>query len=154
MPRHFMLYWKPATVEHHLACDFLLRNAGSSQLARVDPGDTLWIVTTAEGDLLGLAGRLCVGAVVSLAEARRRLGTDDLWPSPFHALARPGSAEPMRGISLEDIAADLKFTGSAIDCLTVARDGSVNPIELKTMLELSPDSAALLERVWLRNSTL
>ena len=99
MSRHFMLYWRPETVEWHLAHNYLLENAGSNQLDRVAPGDTLWIVTTGESYSLGLAGRLIVGEVVSLAEARWRLGIDDLWQSRYHALAAPGTAERMRGVN-------------------------------------------------------
>ena len=152
MTRHFILYWRPETVEHHLACDFLLRNAGSSQLGRVGVDDALWIVTTGEGDELGLAGRLRVGAVVTLAEAKRLLGTEDLWPSPLHALSPPGAAEPMRGVTLAGVAADLRFVGEAVERFVVTGDGEVHPRQLITMLEVTPESAAVLERLWLKSS--
>ena len=152
MARHFMLYWRPETVERHLACDFLLRNAGSNQLDRVNAGDTLWIVTTGESYQLGLAGRLRVGSVVNLAEAKRRLGTEDLWGARFHALASPSTAQKMRGLSLAEVAAALRFVGGAIERLTVKDAGEVHPSELRTMLELSAQSAALLERLWLLTS--
>ncbi len=84
---------KPSSVTWRLP--YLLTNAGSSQLSCVLPGDVLWIVTTGESHSLGLAGRLRVGEIVTLMEARRRLLTDDLWPSPYHALAQPGTAELM-----------------------------------------------------------
>ncbi len=151
MSHHFMLYWKPETVEHHLARDFLLTNAGSSQLHCLQAGDVLWIVTTGEADTLGLAGRLSVGQVVSLEEARRRLGTDDLWLSRYHALAGRGTAELMRGVSLTDFAGQLIFADDGAPGLTVT-DGSVRPKELKKMRTLSAESAALLERTW-REST-
>jgi len=147
MAHHFMLYWRPETVEQHLACDFLLRNAGSNQLHEVQAGDVLWIVTTGEADTLGLAGRLSVGEVVSLAEAQKLLGTNDLWPSRYHALATQGTAEPMRGIGLVDIADYLTLADNGASRLTV-RDGSVQLEELRKMRVLSGDSAALLEQVW------
>jgi hypothetical protein len=152
MSRHFLLYWRPETVEFHLACDYLLRNAGSNQLERVNAGDTLWIVTTGESYQLGLAGRLRVGAVVTLAEATTRLGTADLWPSRLQALAAPGTAEPMRGVNLAEVAPDLTFVDSVVNKLVVKNDGQVNPQLLKTMLELSSGSAAMLERLWLLTS--
>src|SRR5687767_14948375 len=109
MSRHFMLYWKPETVDRHLNENYLLNHAGSNQLDRVSPGDVLWIVTIAEADELGLAGRLQVGEVVGIDEARVRLNRDDLWHSRYHALAAPNTAAPMRGISLYDTAEQLRF---------------------------------------------
>ncbi len=111
----------------------------------------LWIVTTGEADTPGLAGRLSVGEVVSLTEAQKRLGTNNLWPSRYHALAKQGTAELMRGIGLVDVAEQLTFADNGAIGLTV-RDGSVCLEELKQIRTLSAGSAALLERTW-REST-
>lgn len=147
MARHFMLYWRLETVEWHLAHDYLLENAGSNQLDHASPGDTLWIVTTGEADSLGLAGRLVVGEVVSLDEARRRLGVDKLWPSRYHALAAPGTTEPMRGVSLLDVAGQLRFDDAAASELTII-DDRVQLEELTQMRVLSAESVSLLTRAW------
>ena len=144
-----MLYWRPETVERHLNENYLLNHAGSNQLHRVSPGDVLWIVTTGEADELGLAGRLKVGAVVSLAEAQIRLGRRDLWSSEYHALAAPGSARRMSGISLIEIAGELRFTdpGSPAQ-LIVSASGGVDPVQLRRMRALDDRSAVILSEAY------
>jgi len=104
----------------------------------------LWIVTTGEADELGLAGRLKVGAVVSLAEAQFRLGRIDLWPSDYHALAAPGTAQRMCGISLIEIAGELRFTDAGGWKLYLAPHGGVDAAQLRRMRALDSRSASLL----------
>lgn len=74
MSRNFLLYWRPETVEQHLNENYLLNHAGSNQLNRVVASDVLWIVTTGEADEVGLAGRLCVGAVVKSCRSAAAIG--------------------------------------------------------------------------------
>lgn len=144
-----MLYWRSDTVERHLNENYLLNHAGSNQLNRVSQGDVLWIVTTGEADELGLAGRLKVGAVVSLAEAQIRLGRRDLWSSEYHALAAPGSARRMCGISLIEIADQLRFTDpGGQKQLLVSAGGGVDPVQLRRMRALDNRSAAILSEVF------
>lgn len=151
MARHFLLYWLPETVERHLNEDYRLDHAGSNQLDRVVPGDILWIVTTGEADELGLAGKLQVGEVVSLIEARRRLGRNDLWESRWHALAAPGTARKMCGISLFDSASELRFVDDGASQLMVSAHGGVAPEELRRMRELGSESGRLLSRLFARH---
>lgn len=143
-----MLYWRPETVEAHLNENYLLNHAGSNQLNRVETGDVLWIVTTGEADELGLAGRLRVGAVVSLAEAKRRLGRRDLWASRFHALAAAGTVRRMCGASLIDVACELRFVDAGADRLFVSAHGGVTAEQLRTMRELDAASAGVLSGVF------
>lgn len=148
MARNFLLYWLPETVESHLNQNYLLNHAGSNQLNRAAAGDMLWIVTTGEADELGLAGRLQVGAVVSLAEAQRRLGRNDLWASRYHALAAPGSARRMCGLSLIEIAHELRFIDAGATQLFVSARGGVTSEQLRTMRELDDFSSRLLSDVY------
>jgi hypothetical protein len=143
-----MLYWRPETVEVHLNENYLLNHAGSNQLDQVSAGDVLWIVTTGEADELGLAGRLRVGAVVSLAEAQRRLGRDNLWTSRYHALAAPGTARRMCGASLIDVARELRFVDAGTDRLFVSAHGGVTAEQLRAMRELNAASAGLFSAVF------
>jgi hypothetical protein len=55
----------------------------------------------------------------------------------------------MRGINLAGIATDLTYVNDSMNRLMVEGDGQVNPQQLKTMLELSPGSAQILERLWI-----
>ncbi len=143
-----MLYWLPETVESHLNENYLLNHAGSNQLNGVAAGDVLWIVTTGEADELGLAGRLKVGAVVSLAEAKRRLGREDLWASRYHALAAPGMTRRMCGLSLIEIAQDLRFVDQGASQLFVSAQGGVSVEQLRRMRELAAFSSRLLAEVY------
>lgn len=148
MPQNFMLYWRPETVDSHLNENYLLNHAGSNQLNRVSAGDVLWIVTTGEADELGLAGRLKVGSVVSLAEAKRRLGRSDLWSSDYHALAAPGTARRMCGVGLLDIAHELRFVDPGANRLLLNPHGGVDPGQLRLMRILDDRSAALLSEAF------
>ena len=148
MSRNFLLYWLPETVESHLNENYQLNHAGSNQLNRAAAGDVLWIVTTGEADELGLAGRLEVGAVVSLEEAMRRLGRNDLWAARWHALAAPGTARRMFGMSLIDVAAELRFIDEGADRLVVSNHGGVSAVQLRRMRELDGQSSRLLSAVF------
>lgn len=148
MSRNFMLYWRPETVERHLNENYLLNHAGSNQLNRVAEGDVLWIVTTGEADELGLAGRLRVGEVVSLAEAKRRLGRCDLWASRYHALAAEETARRMCGASLINIACELRFVDAGADRLFISAHGGVSAEQLRAIRELDADSARLLSAIF------
>lgn len=148
MSRNFMLYWRPETVERHLNENYLLNHAGSNQLNRVAADDILWIVTTGEADELGLTGKLRVGEVVSLEEAKRRLGRNDLWASRYHALAAPGTARRMCGASLIDVAHELQFVDSGAPWLFVSAHGGVSSEQLRAMRELDVASAGLFSAVF------
>jgi hypothetical protein len=148
MSRNFLLYWLPETVERHLNENYLLNHAGSNQLNRAAAGDVLWIVTTGEADELGLAGRLQVGAVVSLAEARRRLGRNGLWASRWHAIASAGTVRRMCGSSLIDVAHQLRFVDTGATQLFVSAHGGVSSDQLRRMRELDGASSRLLSRTF------
>ncbi len=154
IPRNFLLYWLPETVERHLNENYLLNHAGSNQLNRVAVGDVLWIVTTGEADELGLAGRLRVGAVVSLAEAQRQLGRRDLWASAYHAIAVPGTARRMCGASLIDIADELRFVDSGADRLVISNRGGASADQLRRMRELDARSSRLLSAVFNQSQSM
>jgi len=147
MPKNFLLFWLPETVEFHLSCNYLLRNVGSSQIQGVSGGDTLWIVTLSEGFELELAGRLLVGEVVPRIVAEQRLRTTDLWHSEFHALARRGTAERMKGVSLGFDAQELRFVDGQPDRFLI-HNGQINPDQLKRMRELDSRSVQLMEEIW------
>jgi hypothetical protein len=148
MSRHFLLYWLPETVERHLNENYLLNHAGSNQLNRAAAGDVLWIVTTGEADELGLAGKLKVGAVVSLAEAKRRLGRNDLWTSRWHALAAAGTARRMCGSSLIDVAHQLRFVDTGATQLFVSAHGGVSSDQLRKMRVIDEESTRLLSQIF------
>src|SRR5687768_16440199 len=103
----FLVYWKPDTVEDSSS---LLKHAGSNQLDRVAPGDTLWITTAWKGDL-HLVGRIKVGRRATQKEAERALGVDRLWEAEHHILAEPGTEMPAVRVRLSDEVSRLRFLG-------------------------------------------
>jgi hypothetical protein len=151
MARHFLGYWKPATAESELARRGPFDHTASDQLWKLEDGDVLWIVTVRSGVLV-LLGRLIVDRVCDQAKAARilrRKSLWDLWDADYHAIARKGTAEPLREVSLTRIADKLRFESSWNDRLQL-KDGQVSPEQLQSMRRLSVDSAALIERAWSR----
>jgi hypothetical protein len=148
MPRNFLVYWRPQTVEYQFRLNIPLDHAGSEQFdKRVQPGDTLWMVTSRDG-VLFLLGRLIVGAgPMTRAAAIRRLGRTNLWDATRHVVAADETAAPLQQIALNGVAADLAFQSARAPRLRVM-NGRVNPQSLQRMRELRPESVALLSGIW------
>jgi hypothetical protein len=145
--RDFLAYWKPSTLELELAAGGPLNHAASNQYARVDIGDTVWIVTVVEGRLR-LVGRLTVGSIVDQDGAIQALGKPNLWPADRHILPPRDAAHEVSNKDIHHLAQELRFVSAGgKDRLAFGADGSVNPQQLQTMRVLSPDSVALLREV-------
>src|SRR4051794_16292224 len=56
-PRHFLLYWRPATADEVLAGGLPCRYAASNQFGRLEKEDIVWAVTCREGSLRLVARR-------------------------------------------------------------------------------------------------
>jgi hypothetical protein len=152
VPNQYLQYWKPSTAEVELQADSLFTHSGSGQIRDLAPDDVLWTVTAWPGGWLTLLGRLIVGQVVDQDRARALLGTNNVWDAPFHAIAKPGSAEPLREIDLSDIAAELRFE-SKHDRLRVSA-GRVDAAQLQSMRQLTPGAADLLESRWFEEAEI
>ncbi|NUN96363.1 MAG: DUF3883 domain-containing protein [Candidatus Omnitrophica bacterium] len=124
----------------------MLDHIAGQQLKRVAAGDTVWIITYYAGEIC-LRGRIVVEKVTDFEGAARYLGTSDLWESDYHLLAKPGTEEPLDDIPLSDCVADLRFN-SKKDRLTLDADDMVDPQQIQTMRELTPESAAILQKIW------
>jgi len=109
-------------------------------------------VTVYEGELL-LLGRVRVGERVDLETAKRRPGSQDIFEAKYHIIAEPSTREPLRVVSLTDIAGDLRFRSKVNDRLNL-RDGRVNAQQLQTLRELAPKSVALLSQRWSRDQRM
>jgi hypothetical protein len=148
MSKHFLQYWKAAqVVRERKSSNPFVDHSGSEQLYKVNPGDTVWIVTVIKGVLL-LLGKIQVGARTKHDEAVKLLGRGNLWESTYHVIAEAGTAEPMREINLMEIAQRLRFVSSTNrDRLTII-NGHADGKQLQAIRELSPASIALLESEW------
>ncbi len=147
--RHFLLYWKPETVEDHLATHFRLTHAGSNQLNTIQRGETIWIVTLFPDGELVLAGKIEVGEATNAERARQVLGTDDLWPSRYHVIAKAGTADYMRRVSLTNFAPELRFQDAQGTELEIKSNGEIERTQFKSMRVLTDTTAELLDQVWM-----
>jgi 5-methylcytosine-specific restriction endonuclease McrA len=140
-----LIYWKLTPYERQNLSE--LRHtayAASNQLHQVVPGDVLWIVNVYLGRLL-LLGRLQVETVVSDSDVAMELADadPDTWhEADYYAIANRYTLEPMREVDITPYVLDLRFRG-AIDRLV-----GVDAQQLRSLRELMPESASLIEQVW------
>jgi len=145
MARDFLAYWKPDTADHNVTIGGPLNHAASNQFSRVEPGDTVWLVTVRSGRLY-LLGRIIVGQVTDQEGAARALHTTDLWEADYHIIAAHGTAHEITNLDIHSLAASLRFESkTGHDRLAVA-DNMVRAQQLQTMRILTPASAGLLSR--------
>ncbi|MCL6504890.1 MAG: hypothetical protein K6T86_19605 [Pirellulales bacterium] len=145
MARDFLAYWKPDTADWNVAKGGPLNHAASNQFGRVEPGDTVWLVTVRSGRLY-LLGRIIVGRVTDQEGAARALHTtkDYLWEADYHIIAANGTAHEITDLDIHSLAASLRFESpTGRDRLAVA-DNMVSAQQLQAMRVLSPASAELL----------
>lgn len=116
----------------------------SDQFERVRPGDRVWAVGVEDGELLTI-GYIDAGPVLSMEEARQRVDYEP-WEAAYHVIVDRG--ERARRVSLAAIARDLRFDSATSPRLTPSARGAVNAQQLQRIRRLTPESAALLERVW------
>jgi hypothetical protein len=147
MPTHFLQYWEPKQIDYTMDVDDVLTHSGSDQFRRmkIQPGDTVWIVTVRRSGELTTIGRIQVDRVVSYREAVRHFGKN-VWESRDHIIAKVGTEEEMREVNLMDVAAQLRFQ-SKRDRLAIS-DGRMKAQQLQTIRKLTPASAALLSSKW------
>jgi hypothetical protein len=146
-PKQFLQYWQPKQVDTQLSTNVALEHSGSEQLDRVTPGDIVWIVTVRPPGELHLVGRLVVGEVASFEKTKRQFGSD-VWDAAYHVIAKRGTEEGAREISLMSIAEELRFLSKTKrDRLKIVA-GKVDAKQLQSLRELTPASADSTERIW------
>lgn len=147
MPADYLSYWKRSTVQRVLEDESpLLGHAASEQYGRVEPGDTVWIVTTWSGGHLMLLGPILVAQRTDRETAATLLRTDDLWEATHHILAPRGREAVARDVDLSDLAADLRFESDR-DRLDTSDPPKIAS-QMQSMRRLTPGSAALLRERW------
>ena len=147
----FTGYWTGAT------CDFYrtiglenkpLMHAASEQFRKrkVGPGDQLYVLNI-EGGALRLIGRMLVKEIVSRDEARSRLGYEP-WEGSDHALSTERNSTKTRFDLYVPLAIvrQLEFrTASGLKGLKFRSEGKLDGQTLRSVRELTPESAALLD---------
>jgi hypothetical protein len=149
-PTHYLLYWKLTPEERiHLAETRSASYAAHHQLQRAKPGDVLWIVNVYLGRLY-VIGRLQVEVVVDNIEIAQELvgnyrGT--WYEADWYAIANRHNIEPLREVELTPIVNALRFTSKETDRL-FPLEGRVDANQLRSLRELTPASAKLIEDYW------
>jgi hypothetical protein len=146
VPRSWLQYWKPNEIIDARSAG-LLHHIASEQLGRVDPGDTVWIVSTRPPAHLIALGPIRVNKVISRATARRLLPYEP-WDSQFHIVIPPTRAERAVDVPIDTIAARLRFESNTAPRLDLNVKGRGVAMQLQQIRRLTPASAALLARTW------
>lgn len=153
---HFLLKWDEervfaryyADLEKLTVSDSPLISLWSNHLKRVTAGDHLWIICVIDGEIF-LSGHLLVDKVLNPNKAKQRQGASDLHPDKYNAVSLSENAELMQSRCLTEVAAYLRFlSSSGKDRLRFKEDGKLVPQQLRTMRELTPESADILEGIW------
>jgi hypothetical protein len=137
-------YWANDTAERQVGT-YLTHNA-TDNAPGVQVGDIAYAVTISKGELF-ILGRMEIGEVTDLAEAKRRVG-NDVWEANNHFFARPGT--DMR-ISFDhpvplDVAQQIRVIRSdGINPLKFAKPGELDRQALRGFVELTAESAKIFE---------
>lgn len=151
--RYWLCHWQKrfwrgdVNVEHEP-----IRASGSNRFGvrRVRRGDVIFVVSQSEGQLM-LGGRLTVGKIVSRAQAVRTLKDDGLYDASDWAIALKGSGSPLRlhRRLAPDVSRQLMFVSEGNEPRPIAFTSRTKLDRQSTrgVRELTPESAALLERI-------
>jgi hypothetical protein len=142
-PRDFLAYWKPNTAAANLAHGGRLQHAASNQYGKVYPGDSVWIVTTRDGELR-LLGRIIVNQITDGDTAAKRLGKANLWAADYHIISDDAEATPIRDVDIAEIASQLRFVSRMGNDRLDVSNSKIRSQQLQRMRELTPESAQSL----------
>jgi hypothetical protein len=150
-PAHYVLYWKLTPEERvNLAATRSAAYAASPHLARVKPGDVLWLVNIHIGRLL-LIGRILVETVVDHIEiAQDLVGAypGDWIEADWYAIANRHRVEPLREVDITPAAALLRFASRTQDTLLLTADQRIDANQFRALRRLTEDSGRMLEDIW------
>lgn len=150
MVRYFTAYWTPDPWERHAYSEVVHSASNEYRRRGVSPGDRIYILNYRHKEYF-LGARLTVGEMMTRRRAAEVFGCreDQMWDATDHVLAEPGTEErldPDRVVP-RDILRQLRFirNDGTETRLRFDRDGAPNKQALRTVRELTPASAALLD---------
>lgn len=158
MPRYFTHYWKNSTWKNARRVSApgepLTHVADNKFVERgVEPGDFIYVVTVMDGELY-LLGRLEVGKICDFDEAVSALGTEDLWEASDHVIVSGSTPKHFDLVVPSDVTKRLEFvSGNSTTPLKFSSLGHLDRQTLRGVRELTPGSAAELDRLLLSNSS-
>jgi Domain of unknown function (DUF3883) len=134
--RHILTYWRPQLVADIFDSKETLDEMAPVGGTIVRPGDVEWICTRLRrsGTFL-LLGRMVVGEC--LREGSRRT-----------LLAKKGTTESFRAVSLMKVYGDIRFNTKNYNDRLILRHGRINPEQLGSPRILTDQSIGLLNTVW------
>ena len=145
MSLDYFVYWKPKNVDHDLALGLPMDFARSNQFSKANSGDTFWIITVRNGDLK-LLGKMKVEEVTDRDDAAKKLGYDNLLEGELYALAKEGTAQPIRESSIMNLVDHIKFDSKAHrNSINRTADGKIEAQQFQSMRKLTRDSVIILE---------
>lgn len=148
--RYFTHYWANWWLTSPEKLGEVLDHTAGNQFQRrgVGPGDVIYVVTVQDGGLHFL-GRFEVEVVCSQKEAEERLGTTDLWEAADHAIAKLGTATPIRTdrIVPQKLVRELTLFGrdGRINQPKIRAGGRLDQQTFRGVRELTQESAATLD---------
>jgi tetratricopeptide (TPR) repeat protein/protein-tyrosine phosphatase len=146
--RNFLLYWQIHSIVNSAGNHQPLDLISSRQLARVSPGDRIWIVTIDGNGRLLLAGQMKVGEIVDRETAIETIGSSNVWDGELFAL--PDDSENTHYIHTVDahhIAPMLRFGADGASAFNLS-DGRLSPNDLQMMREVSFETSSHLYDLW------
>jgi predicted HNH restriction endonuclease len=138
----YLSYWKPGNIDWDNPSRELLDHTAGNQLKKISRGDRLYLMTYREGEYY-LLGRILADAIVSQAQAARRLGRrpNELWEADYHVLAAPPIMRAV-AIPFTQTLQNLQLASGR----TVGRLRGPNSVQgFRVLREIAPDSAAALD---------
>jgi hypothetical protein len=151
MGRDITQYWKVETAlgEIERGPDLGPAHSAGSMLARAEPGDRLWILTSDRGRLCLVQHFVITKARLSQRQAARLRGVreSDIWESDSHVLGPKGWRLPRHLIDIHAVADQLRFASTRHPVLRL-KNGKLDPQALRSLRILTPESGLLLEGLW------
>lgn len=152
---HYTLYARLGAADRSAFVPQPLRYVSGSSLARVKPGDVLWLVNVHQNDLY-LLGHLQVALLVGDVDVAQSLvdleaGQEmDEW----FAIANAYQVEPTRLQQITAAAEHLAFhsRSQAAHQLTIEDGRLVKPQEILGLRQLTDESARMIETLWYDDS--
>lgn len=141
----FTIYWTPEGWEGIGLGNPIHAASGSGFVGRVRPGSRIFVTNVKDG-LFRLVGAFTVQSVVDAEVSGKPASAT--WDAPEYLLAEDGSSSPVRPKPIPaDVVRSLRFVTSAgkESGVKFDDDGRVNGQAMRSLRQLTPESAAALE---------
>ena len=147
-PTQWLQYWKPFQIKDAISEPWLLNLSAGNQLAKVFPGDTVWIISVEPPGRLITLGPIHVERILYQQKAKTLLD-DNVWQASWYIIDSSVDAFEAKYADISSIAPSLRFVSKKSPKIETKR-GRVNGIQFQQMRRLAPKSAELISQEWNR----